>query len=138
SDRSWIQRHRLIPTGMERRPPSKSRARIPAGYGNYPGRDPDSPVSQQQQQPATGGGGGGGGRAGMRKKRAKAPWGGLFAGELSHTPAGRPTETLPPQRLSLPRTRVHPSQEDIALPTAPWSAGTAHPDDRSDEPYPSP
>lgn len=58
---------------MERRPPSSSRPRIPGGYGNYPGRDPESPTPSESTQ-------GGGGR---RKKRAQAPWGGLFQGQVA-------------------------------------------------------
>lgn len=60
---------------MERRPPSTTRSRIPGGYGNYPGRDPESPPPPESS--GSGGTGGGG-----RKKRTPAPWGGLFKGKV--------------------------------------------------------
>lgn len=56
---------------MERRPPSSARPRIPGGYGNYPGRDPESPMASEKSMPGGG-----------RKKRPQAPWGGLFQGQV--------------------------------------------------------
>lgn len=70
---------------MERRPPSTTRSRIPGGYGNYPGRDPESPPPE-----SSGSGGGGEGR----KKRTPAPWGGLFKGKVSFRSAMRFREML--------------------------------------------
>lgn len=52
---------------MERRPPyADNRPKIPGGYGNYPGRDPESPPPETR---------------GRRGHGTKGPWGGHFEGQ---------------------------------------------------------
>ncbi|CAM9463817.1 unnamed protein product, partial [Laminaria digitata] len=70
---------------MERRPPSSARPRIPGGYGNYPGRDPESPVASERSMPGGG-----------QKKRPQAPWGGLFQGQEDVTLPTAPWEAGAP------------------------------------------
>ncbi|CAN0483427.1 unnamed protein product, partial [Ectocarpus sp. 8 AP-2014] len=119
---------------MERRPPSSSRVRIPGGYGNYPGRDPESPPPQQSDGTSDGGGGGGGG--GRRKKRAQAPWGGLFKGKedvalptapwtLGAPPDGRSDE--PPQHWQQQQQQQQQwqSQSESQAQTPAWAGPAA-------------